>query len=160
MPPSGWCSRRDTWIIPAPQKSIYPVNAFLTQLIRLPSTFYYSVLWNKFYRRDIIEAHHIRFADENFAEDKRFNLQYLRYVHNVAALEAPGYYYLQNTQSVCHTSLSRKALWACRFKMLHYHKELYVYAGLYRTQWPRVLMTLFGENEFTLPPLYKKELSA
>ena len=56
-------------------------------MMESPSDYYYGVLWNKLYRRDIIEEYHLRMNRElRWCEDFIFNLDYLMYVNTVAAL--------------------------------------------------------------------------
>lgn len=59
---------------------VYTGQQYARQLIEKPNTFYYGVLWNKLYRRDLLAGHGIRFRQELFAEDQLFNTEYLRYV--------------------------------------------------------------------------------
>lgn len=66
-----------------------------------PADFYYGVLWNKLYRRAIVEEHHLR-MDNNvrWCEDFLFNLEYVLYGERFAALRAPVYYYVKTKGSL------------------------------------------------------------
>ena len=67
---------------------------FARCLMEEPASFYYGVMWNKLYRREIIMAHDIR-CDEEFtwSEDMLFNLSYIRYADSFYAIRTPLYYY-------------------------------------------------------------------
>ncbi len=67
---------------------------------------YYGVLWNKLYRRDLIQMAHIRFEHVVYAEDQLFNTRYLQVAQRFAAIDEAAYCYIQNPQSVCHTQVS------------------------------------------------------
>lgn len=132
---------------------VYTQTAYLQKLLEQPNTFYYNVLWNKLYRRSLIAENGLRFPKENFAEDQRFNAQYLRVVKTVAAIGQPGYHYLQNPQSICHTKVSNREMLALRAEMLHTYRSLCKQLGIYSAMRARVYAAAFGENEYTLPPL-------
>ena len=52
---------------------------YAAHMMENPADFYYGVLWNKLYRRAIVEAHHLRMDPEiSWCEDFMFNLEYVR----------------------------------------------------------------------------------
>ena len=56
-----------------------------------PADYYYGVLWNKLYRRSLVEAHGIRMdAKLSWCEDFLFNLEYVRYATTFYALRTAG----------------------------------------------------------------------
>ena len=73
---------------------VLSLQQYADEMMLAPADLYYGVLWNKLYRRDIIECYGIR-MDENisYSEDMIFNLEYLLHVKNIAILKAPVYYY-------------------------------------------------------------------
>ena len=60
-----------------------------------PADYYYGVLWNKLYRKSIIEVNQL-FMDKEvrWCEDFLFNMEYIRHVKSVYALQVPIYYYV------------------------------------------------------------------
>ena len=47
---------------------------FAEEMMKAPANYYYGVLWNKLYRRSIIEAHRLRFDSQvNWCEDFLYN---------------------------------------------------------------------------------------
>lgn len=58
--------------------------------------------WNRFFRRDLIETNHIRFADNNriFAEDLYFSLCYCSHVNTIVSLPDSLYNYTVRENSI------------------------------------------------------------
>ena len=132
---------------------MYALPDYLRQLLQKPNTFFYGVLWNKLYRRDVLEAHGVRIPQVLFAEDQLFNLEYLHFVRTVVSIPDIGYHYLQNPQSVSHTRVSTADILAVRRRAMQLYRTLCAEAGLSAELRGAVLRSPFGENEFTLPPL-------
>ncbi len=133
-------------------------NTFALHLMDKPASFYYGVLWNKLYRRDILTRHEIFFASEvNWAEDFLFNLQYIRYAERFYSTETPGYYYVQNPQSICHTKINPVSAVQMKREMFRYYKDLYESLGLYEENKLAIHKYLVDVAESTLPssPLQK-----
>ena len=62
-------------------------EAFVGFMMENPADYYYGVLWNKLYRRSLVEAHGIRMdAKLSWCEDFLFNLEYVRYATTFYAL--------------------------------------------------------------------------
>lgn len=73
----------------------------------LEKVFKYQIgweLWNRFFVRDIIEKNHIRFADENYAEDLYFFLCYLCCIEKIYCTEQVYYNYLIRQSSLMNLS--------------------------------------------------------
>ena len=83
---------------------------FALQMMEKPADFYYGVLWNKLYRRDIIKNNGLSMdKDISWCEDFIFNMEYIRHVKNVYALRVPIYYYVKTPGSLASqgTSISK-----------------------------------------------------
>ena len=92
-------------------EGVYDKDTFARRLMDKPASYFYSVLWNKLYRREMLLAHDIRFTSEmRWAEDLVFNMQYIQYAAVFASIAQPGYYYVQNPQSICHTQITPATL--------------------------------------------------
>lgn len=73
---------------------------FAAHMMENPADFYYGVLWNKLYRRDIIQEHHLQMdPDISWCEDFLFNLEYIRHAQRFFALQVPIYYYVKTKGS-------------------------------------------------------------
>ncbi len=99
----GGYDTREYSLLPAGE---YSKVDYLWQLTGHAAAFYYGVLWNKLYRRDLIRMAQIRFENVVFAEDQLFNTRYLQVAQRFAAIDEAAYCYIQNPQSVCHTQVS------------------------------------------------------
>lgn len=108
---------------------------YAEEMMKAPSNFYYGVLWNKLYRRSIVEANHLRFQRElSWCEDFLFNLEYMKYVRLAAAIPEPVYHYVRRENSLVMTeSTPRKALRVKR-ETFAYYKRLYQQLDLYEEQ--------------------------
>ncbi len=74
---------------------------YAAHMMENPARYYYGVLWNKLYRRDIIQRHDLRMNPEiHFCEDFMFNLEYIRHAETFCALQVPIYYYVKTKNSL------------------------------------------------------------
>lgn len=108
---------------------------FLLELMNRPGTFYFSALWNKLYRAQIIRDLELCFDPFlSWGEDFAFNMQYYHAVHQVALVETPIYHYVKNPGGTSIRSLLRLAH-SCRIKrrLYRHFKALYVEKGLYES---------------------------
>jgi len=101
-------------------------------LMEEPASFYFSVMWNKLYRRDLIMQHNIRCSEEfSWSEDLLFNLEYIRYAERFCSMRTPVYYYSRGTKHSLVKSVTPKQAIATRTALLAYYKQLYIDLGLY-----------------------------
>ena len=112
-------------------QGVYSREDYARRLMQQPASFYYGVLWNKLYRRDLIQMAHIRFEHVVYAEDQLFNTRYLQVAQRFAAIDEAAYCYIQNPQSVCHTQVSAADMLRHRSRMYHTYKELCIQLGVY-----------------------------
>jgi Glycosyltransferases involved in cell wall biogenesis len=91
-----------------------------------PADLYYGVLWNKLYRRGIIEHFQIRMDESiSYSEDMLFNLAYLRHVNTVAVLKAPVYYYQYTRGSLVDQSLNLSSTVKMKTTVIGYYNEFF-----------------------------------
>ena len=82
---------------------------FANLMMENPADFYYGVLWNKLYKKEIIEKHHLYMNPKiSWCEDFMFNLEYIRYCENIYVLQVPIYYYVKTKGSLVSQSMSLK----------------------------------------------------
>ena len=97
---------REYGFLPA---GVYTQDEFARHLMDKPASYFYGVLWNKLYRRDLLVDHQIQFTSEvRWAEDLVFNMQYLEYANVLVSIPEAGYYYVQKPQSICHTQINEQ----------------------------------------------------
>ena len=89
------------------EEGVLTREEFAAHMMENPADFYYGVLWNKLYRRDIVEEHNLRMdTDINWCEDFMFNLEYIRYAKVFYALHAPIYYYVKRKGSLASQGIN------------------------------------------------------
>lgn len=77
---------------------------FAALMMENPADFYYGVLWNKLFKRELIERLHLRMDPEiSWCEDFIFNLEYIRHCKSIYALQAPVYYYVKTKGSLVNS---------------------------------------------------------
>lgn len=106
---------------------------FAEYMMKAPADFYYGVLWNKFFRGDIIRQNGLLCSTElDWCEDFRFNLEYLQYVSKICVLQEPTYYYVKTKGSLVD-SVGTDFSEMIRTKkiLFSYYKELYQSLDLY-----------------------------
>lgn len=104
---------------------------------RRPSNFYYTSLWNKVFKLDLINEHHMRFDNSmHFGEDHVFILQYIMLVDRVALLDRALYYYVDNAGSLVHQGLNPagivKMKWNTYLPYLRLYRDLGLYEKFYQ----------------------------
>lgn len=106
---------------------------FAEYMMKAPANFYYGVLWNKFFKADIIRKFSlICDTDLDWCEDFRFNLEYLQYVGNVGVIDGPLYYYVKTKGSLVDTQAGSLQLTIkTKRKLFDYYKDLYQALDLY-----------------------------
>ena len=91
-------------LLPMPfDKRVYVTENVLDGAAQLDNVGKFPYVWNRIYRRDIIELRRIRF-DPMFVtgEDLDFNLKYFRHAKKCVILDMPLYHYLKyGTNSLC-----------------------------------------------------------
>ena len=81
-------------------QGVYSREDYARRLMQQPASFYYGVLWNKLYRREIIAQNQLGFApDVHWAEDLIFNMGYLEHAQVFVSIPEAGYHYIQNPKS-------------------------------------------------------------
>ena len=80
---------------------VFTRREFAEEMLKAPANFYYGVLWNKLYRRSIVEEGRLRCDPEvSWCEDFLFNLEYIRRTRLIAATAQPVYCYVKRPGSL------------------------------------------------------------
>ncbi len=113
-------------------KTVMTREEFAMEMANDPADYYYGVMWNKLYRRELVEKYGLRCDTSlNWCEDFLFNLRYIRYGERFLALQKPIYYYMKRRGSLVATeSVSADAM-RLKFEFLEKYRELYQSMGLY-----------------------------
>ena len=99
---------------------------YAAHMMENPADFYYGVLWNKLYRRSIVETHHLRMNPEiNWCEDFMFNLEYIRYAEVFRAIQIPIYYYVKTKGSLASQSLTISQTVKMKLMVFEYYHRFF-----------------------------------
>lgn len=99
---------------------------FASFMMENPADYYYGVLWNKLYRRDIVNAHQIRMDTKiSWCEDFMFNLEYVRYAKSFYALRTPVYYYVKTKGSLVNQKISFAKTVEMKLMMFECYNDFY-----------------------------------
>lgn len=91
-----------------------------------PADFYYGVLWNKLYRRDIVFEHQIKMDERiSWCEDFLFNLEYILHINRISILQVPTYYYLKNDGSLVSQSKNISKVVRTKLRIFEFYNEFY-----------------------------------
>lgn len=117
---------------------VLPEERFFQELVRHPGSFYFSALWNKLYRADVIREHSLRFDPFfDWGEDFAFNMCYYHYVEDVSLVDAPVYHYRKSAGSTSLRTLLRiPHSIRIKYRLYKLFRDLYVSRGQYtRYRW-------------------------
>ncbi len=99
---------------------------FAALMMKKPASFYYGVLWNKLYRREIIQSHELGMNPEiSWCEDFMFNLEYIRWAEVFAALQVPVYYYVKTKNSLVKQNATISGSIRMKQMVFYYYNKFY-----------------------------------
>lgn len=99
---------------------------YAQHMVGNPADFYYSVLWNKLYKREIIMEHNIRMdISISWCEDFLFNLEYYLHAERFYALQAPIYYYFKRKGSLVSQSMQISKVIRTKLSLFEYYNQFY-----------------------------------
>ncbi len=108
------------------EDTVISKEEFSRHMMENPADFYYGVIWNKLYRRDIIEEHDLRMNSEiSWCEDFMFNLEYIRYAERFIALKVPIYYYVKTKGSLVSQSATISNTVKMKLGIFEYYNNFY-----------------------------------
>ena len=99
---------------------------YAAHMMENPADFYYGVLWNKLYRRSIVERWNLRMDPEiSWCEDFMFNLEYIRHAETFCALQVPIYYYVKTKGSLATQSLTIPKTIKMKLTVFEYYNRFF-----------------------------------
>ena len=133
-------------------QGVYSREDYARRLMQQPASFYYGVLWNKLYRREIIAQNQLAFApDVHWAEDLLFNMGYLEHAEVFVSISEAGYHYIQNPKSLCHTQIDLRGIVENKTQVFQLFKDVYTRLGLYDEMAAKIYKYLFASSESSSP---------
>ena len=107
-------------------EGVMTLEEFASHMIENPADFYYGVLWNKLFRRDIVEKYQLRMdASISWCEDFMFNLEYMRHAEVFYALQVPIYYYVKTKGSLVSQGMSVTKTIKMKLMVFEYYNNFY-----------------------------------
>lgn len=99
---------------------------YAENMIRSPADFYYGVLWNKLFRKDIIEQNKLQ-MDENlqWCEDFIFDMEYILHIDKVYVLRVPLYYYVKTEGSLISKGMNMSDIVRMKLNVIEYYTKFY-----------------------------------
>ena len=105
---------------------VMTLETFAAHMVENPADFYYGVLWNKLYRREIVEKYRLRMdVTISWCEDFMFNLEYIRHGKAFYALHAPIYYYVKTKGSLASQGASITNTVRMKLMVFEYYNNFY-----------------------------------
>ena len=99
---------------------------FAAHMMEDPADYYYGVLWNKLFRRELVEAHRLRMNEKlRWCEDFLFNLEYILRAETFYALRVPIYYYVKTKGSLVAQSMSLPNIIRMKLRVFEYYNDFY-----------------------------------
>lgn len=101
-------------------------ETFAEHMMENPADYYYGVIWNKLYRKDLIDQYHLRMnPDISWCEDFMFNLEYIRHANRFYALKTPIYYYVKTKGSLVTQGASISNTIKMKLSVFEYYNNFY-----------------------------------
>lgn len=95
-------------------------------MMESPSDFYWGVVWNKLYKRQILESHHVRMDPSiSWCEDFIFNMEYVLHTARIYPLHVPIYYYEKTKGSLVTQGASLANTIRMKLNVIEYYKSFY-----------------------------------
>ena len=108
------------------EEGIMDKAAYASHMMKNPADFYYGVLWNKLYKRSIIEEYQLKMDSSiSWCEDFIFNLEYICHIQTVYALKVPMYYYVKTEGSLVSQGMSMKKIIQMKRTAFGYYNDFY-----------------------------------
>lgn len=95
-------------------------------MMKNPADFYYGVLWNKLFRRSLIERWQLQMDVRlHWCEDFIFNLEYILHAERFFALTVPVYYYVRTKGSLVNKQMNPIAILRMKRMVFEYYNHFY-----------------------------------
>lgn len=123
------------------EEGVISRKEFATHMMEAPANFYYGVMWNKFFRTDIVKREALNCSLQlDWCEDFQFNLEYLQYADRIYVDRHAYYYYVKTKGSLVDTQVNFSQTVRTKRILFDYYKELYESIDLYRKNRLRIRM--------------------
>ncbi|MBQ7775939.1 MAG: glycosyltransferase [Lachnospiraceae bacterium] len=108
------------------EEKVLTKEEFAEQMMKNPADFYFGVLWNKLYRRDLVTKYDLCMdTSVSWCEDFLFNLEYILHAEVFYALQTPIYYYVKTKGSLVNQGMSLSKTIKMKFMVFEYYNNFY-----------------------------------
>lgn len=108
-------------------------QTYAEYMMQAPANFYYGVLWNKFFKADIIHREELLCSPElNWCEDFQFNMEYLQFADKIYVQRSALYYYVKTKGSLVDTEVNFQKTVQTKKQLFTYYKALYENLDMYK----------------------------
>ena len=105
---------------------VMTLGEYADRMLLTPADFYFGVLWNKLYKKKIIDEFDIRMdVNISMSEDAIFNLQYLQHTSLISILKSPVYYYVKSEGSLVMQNISIQGIVTQKKNVISYYEDFY-----------------------------------
>lgn len=126
-----------------PKEGLLSRDDFAAYMMKAPANFYYGVMWNKFFKADIVRERGLSCKKEmSWCEDFLFNLEYLESVSSIYVCKEPVYYYVKTKGSLVSTQVNLSQTIKTKKILFDYYKELYQSIDMYEENKFRIQLFL------------------
>ena len=99
---------------------------YAEHMMENPADFYYGVLWNKLYRREIVDKYRLRMDPGiSWCEDFMFNLEYIRHAERFYVVQLPLYYYVKTKGSLTSQGMNISKTIKMKLMVFEYYNDFY-----------------------------------
>jgi len=144
------------------EQDVFDNLQYADYMLKSPADYYYGVIWNKLYRREIIDTYHLRMDPEiHWCEDFIFNMNYILKAKRICSLQVPIYYYVKTEGSLVAQGMNPKGIEQMKMSVIDYYrdfyKELYKGTDLYEKNKLAIesFLIAFAHDDFANPIMPK-----
>ena len=115
------------------QDTCLDLEDFFHALAYRPGSYYYSALWNKLYKRQIVQENQLVFDSAlSWGEDFKFNMAYYRHIKKVRFVKEPVYNYKRTySGQTWRTMFELRSSFQIKSNLYRSLKSLYRHVGLF-----------------------------
>lgn len=105
---------------------VYTKLEYADCMLVSPADYYYGVIWNKLFKRDIIEKNQLAMDENiNWCEDFIFNMEYILHTENIYILKVPVYYYVKTEGSLVSQGMNPSKIVRMKLNVIEYYRNFY-----------------------------------
>ncbi len=108
------------------EEGILSRKDFAVYMMERPADYYYGVLWNKLYKKEIIEQYQLQMDTQiSWCEDFMFNLEYITHTDKIYVLRVPLYYYVLTKHSLSAQGVNIAKTIQMKLTVFEYYNKFY-----------------------------------